>query len=58
MRQKQPGIASEGYFRGEVVAIRSRKDESPLFDVRWDHDATVIDKGYLAFGLMPELVIV
>lgn len=57
MRQKNVGDRSKGYLRGAVVKIRTRPQAPPLYDVLWDNDTTAVDKGYLAHGLQPEIVL-
>lgn len=58
MRQRVVGNADKGYMRGVVCEVRPREGETALYDVVWDHDTTVVDKGYLAHGLQPELLAV
>ncbi len=54
MRQKTAGNAKLGFLHGTIVAIRLRFGASSLYDIRWDSDTTVIDKGYLLSGLQSE----
>ena len=55
VRQRNPKNKFLGKLHGRIVAIRKRPGMPELYDVRWDHDTTILDKGYLPFGLEPEL---
>lgn len=55
-RQAIQGNAGKGYLTGSVVNVRARFGAVDLIDVRWDHDTTNIDTGYLPSGLMLEMI--
>lgn len=56
MRQRVLGSSEKGFYRGEIVRVKVRPGLPPLYDVRWDHDTTTLDTGYMAHGLMLELI--
>lgn len=57
-RPIKPGDIRKGFRRGQIVKVRFRPGQpnAPLYDVEWDDKPGIVDKGYLAHGLMPEIL--